>query len=232
MKISVVTPTADRPLAFALTERYMARQTVQPDEWIVADGGMTPSVCTMGQIHIHAPGPAGAGNFGKNLLNGLAVASGDVIVFIEDDDWLRPDHIECLVAVAERFPLVGSESVQRYYNVAHRCWRRFDNVGASLCQTAIRRELWSAFGETVHSQMAGGRYGVDTTFWRSVPRSKWGMADQMTVLGIKGLPGRPGLGIGHRPDKRWAKDETFAQLHAWIGNDAELYQPYSLGANS
>lgn len=45
--VTVITPTADQPTGIALLERYMARQTVKPDAWIVADDGNTPASLTM-----------------------------------------------------------------------------------------------------------------------------------------------------------------------------------------
>lgn len=227
MKITVVTPTADRPVAFALCERWMARQTRQPDEWVVADGGFAPARCTLGQIHVHAPLPAGAMNFTNNLLNGIARATGEAIVWCEDDDYYAPDHLECMAAALEARPLVGSEDVQHYYNVAHRAWRRFNNTGASLCQTGMRREMWPAFEAIVRQCLARGAHGTDTYFWRSVPREQWGLLGRMTVLGLKGLPGCAGLGIGHRPNgHQWTADPDLAQLREWIGADADLYAGY------
>lgn len=224
MKISVLTPTCDRPFAFALTEKYMARQTVQPYEWIVADGGQTPINCTMGQTHVYSPRPSGTANFANNLLNGLAQATGDLLVIIEDDDWLRPDHLAWMASAAENSPLVGSEDKQRYHNVHHRCWKLFNNVGASMCQTGIRRELWPAFEEMIRTCIAKDSYGIDTNFWRSVPKDQWGIVGEMTVVGIKGLPGRAGLGVGHRPGFGWTRDPDLAQLRSWIGRDAANYE--------
>ena len=40
--ITIVTPTGDRPLAFALCQHWMMNQTVKPDQWIVVDDGKTP----------------------------------------------------------------------------------------------------------------------------------------------------------------------------------------------
>ena len=42
-----------------------------------------------------------------------------------------------------------------------------------------------------------------------------------TVIGLKGLPGRPGLGVGHRPKTRddWQYDEDYAKLIEWLGAD-------------
>lgn len=228
MKISVVTPTCDRPVGMALCERFMARQTRAPDEWIVADGGQTPARCTMGQTHVIDSRPPGPVNFAQNLLNGVDRATGELIVFAEDDDWLAPTHLETLAEVAERgYRLIGTEDVQRYHNVAHRCYRLMNNVGASLCQTAIRRELVPLFRRTVQDCMCRGSYGIDTTFWRAA-RNDWSFTHRMTVVGIKGLPGRVGLGVGHRPDARWTPDPDLAQLRAWIGEDADLYAAFRL----
>lgn len=204
----------------------MARQTVRVDQWIVADGGATPANTTMGQIHIHDPRPPGALNFAHNLLNGIAACSGELLIIIEDDDWLSETHIERMVAkAADGYRLIGSEDIQRYYNVAHRCWKMMNNIGASLCQTAMRRDLFPLFRKTIQECMGRGSYGIDTTLWRAA-RNDWAFTHQMTVCGIKGLPGRVGLGIGHRPDARWTADRDLSKLREWIGADADLYAEF------
>lgn len=226
MTVSLITPTCDRPIGFALAERWIARQTVPPDEWIVADGGAVPAVCTLGQIHVHDPRPPGAANFAHNLLNGIKAAKGDVLIFFEDDDAYLPDHIESLVAALERpCAIVAGHDRQAYYNVAHRCWRTFENVGASLCQTAMRRGALLAFETVVRQCLARGTYGIDTTFWRSIARAQWSMTGRQTCVGIKGLPGQVGLGIGHRPHQApgWHADPELVQLREWVGEDADVY---------
>src|SRR6185369_16758975 len=99
--ITAITPTADRPEAFALCERWMARQTIKPDQWIVADGGQVPVRCTMGQTHIHDPRPAGAANLAHNLLNAISAVKGEVVAIVEDDDWYSPKHLETMVRLLE-----------------------------------------------------------------------------------------------------------------------------------
>lgn len=226
--ISVITPTADRPVAFELCESMMCRQTLQPAEWIVADGGQTPIACTMGQVHVHEPRPPGAENFAMNLLNAIGRAKGDFIAVVEDDDSYAPTHLEATVAqlAANPHALAAGDPIQRYYNVAHRCWRVFNNVGASLCQTVMRREALPLFEKIIRGCLAGKTYGVDTTFWRAIPKIQWALTRTDTVVGIKGLPGRVGLGVGHRPDARWTADPELRQLRAWIGDDAETYAAF------
>lgn len=225
MRVSVITPTADRPVAFALAERWMTRQTRQPDEWIVADGGLVPVVCTQGQRHLHWPQPAGPQNFCANLLRGLTAATGDLVVFWEDDDWYRADHLARLAWMAEHHPTatVFGDDQQRYYNLPHRCWRVFQNTGASLCQTALRRAVVTNLTSVIYDMASRQKYGVDTTFWRSIPQTDWALDRMETVVGLKGLPGQVGLGIGHRPGGGWTADPDFHILADWIGPDLSVY---------
>lgn len=226
MKVSVITPTCDRPVGLALAEAFMARQTQPPDEWIVADGGAAPAVCTRGQQHLYertVPGPA---NFATNLLNALQAATGDVLVVMEDDDWYAAEHLAALVARLTASPetLIAGDDEQRYYNVRHRRWRVFENHGGCLCQTAFRRELIPQLQDIIRTCATRKSYGIDTAFWASVPTTAWALARARTVLGIKGLPGQVGLGIGHRPGAGWHDDADLAVLRGWIGDDAAHYE--------
>lgn len=221
MRVSVVTPTCDQPLGILLLEGYMARQTVQPDDWIVADDGVEPARLTMGQSHLvrkreHEGGRSLAGN----MLAALAYAPGDVVIVFEHDDWYRADHIEVCLERLKRAPATGSK-FQRYYNVEHRCWRRMLNVGSALCNTAFRAELVPKMVSAAHQAMRAGSYGVDRLFWDSIVGD---VHEIDTVVGIKGLPGRAGLGMGHRPGDGWTSDPDMTQLQAWIGDDVENYR--------
>jgi len=223
-RVSVITPTCDRPAGIALLERWMARQTRQPDEWIVADGGQTPAVCTMGQRHRHHARPAGATNFAMNLLGALEWVTGTVVIVAEDDDWYAANHIETLVAqLARPGVLIAGDDQQRYYNVPHRKWRLFNNKGASLCQTGMARAVLPAFTTAIEKCLRAKTYGIDGALWASQPDRARSLVRASTVLGIKGLPGQVGLGIGHRPLAGWTSDPQGARLRAWIGADAEWY---------
>lgn len=226
MTVSVITPTADRPVAFALAERWLGRQTRQPDEWIVADGGQEPVVCSMGQTHLHEPSMPGARNFLGNLARALTHASGDLIVALEDDDYYRPTHIEAICGQIHLGILAAGDDLQRYYHAARRCWRTFNNRGASLCQTAFTREAIPIFQAALERCWREQRYGVDAYFWASLPSSSQALQRTQTVIGMKGLPGQVGLGIGHRAhvDGQWRHDPDGAQLRAWIGEDARIYE--------
>lgn len=223
MRISVITPTADRPRGIELCERYMARQTVQPHEWIVSDGGRTPATLTAGQVHLWEPSAPGAANLAGNLLRALDRATGDIVVVVEDDDHYLPTHIaECVKGLAKQ-PAYGCPTL-KYYNVAHRMYVQMRNKGSALCQTAFRRELIPEMQNAARSAIAANDFRIDGRFWS--PRI--GLANgPQTVVGIKGLPGTAGLGIGHRPKsgrgKMWRNDPDMNVLRDWIGGDADNY---------
>lgn len=224
MRISVITPTCDRPRGIELCERYMARQTVQPDEWIVADGGQEPARLTMGQVHLHRPSPPGAANLAGNILRALDAVTGDVVVIVEDDDAYLPNHIEGCVMGLKRRPAYGCNRLL-YVNVEHRCFAQMANNGSALCQTAFRSELIPEMRKAAQEAMAAGDFGIDRRFWASRKHMATG---PQTVIGVKGLTGTPGLGIGHRPRssrfRRWHPDPDLKMLRQHIGDDVEAYR--------
>lgn len=224
MKVSVITPTCDRPAGIALAEKYMARQTVQPFEWIVADSGQVPAALTMGQTHLKMGMPPGARNLAHNIIRSLAVVNGDAVVIVEDDDWYRADHIEQCIAGLSKFVAMGCPTLN-YFNVQHKMFVKMRNQGAALCQTAFVSSLIPDMRKAAQAAFDANDFGIDRRFWQ---RRKHLAKGPQTVIGIKGLPGTAGLGIGHRPKssagKQWKSDPEMLQLKAWIGSDAENYR--------
>ena len=56
---------------------------------------------------------------------------------------------------------------------------------------------------------------IDLTLWRSLPGRLYSTRH---VVGIKGMPGRGGIGCGHHDDFGGN-----VSLRDWIGEDAALY---------
>lgn len=236
--MSVITPTCNRPLGIVALERWMARQTVAPDEWIVADGGRAVPL-QHDQRHLHDPSlPPGVANFHANLTRGLQAAQGDLIVIMEDDDWYASTHLAWMRKAFSRSDVtIAGDDQQRYYNLEYRCWRHMQNRGAALCQTGFVRaliptvlEVLAERGRRVTSPDPIERrraIGVDAYLWQSQPRDAWHLEQPKTVVGIKGIPGQVGLGIGHQRDRMryWTEDPTGAKLAAWVGaGDAAWYR--------
>lgn len=226
--LSLITPTGGRPFALELCLRYMKAQTYPgPVQWIiVSDLGppIFPEVPGW-EIEVVYPEPKwapGQNTLGRNLLAALPRVKGDRILFIEDDDWYSPDYLQSMASYFHNAPIVG-ESRARYYHLPSRRFRIFDNLArASLCQTGV----WSSEISTLEKICEQHSDFIDVRLWEAVS-SRYLRASRMCI-GIKGLPGRPGIGIGHRPenDGSWHQDPTLEVLRLWVGNDINNYKEY------
>lgn len=221
MSVSVITPTGGRPEALALLARMMARQTYRGAlQWIVVDD-VNPASPVPPGAEVIRPEPrwqTGQNTQARNLLAGLEAAKGEYLFIMEDDDWYAPDYIRVMILNLEHAGMVG-EGRARYYHVGRRLWRRNINTQhASLCQTALRRELV----ERLAGLCRQPRPFIDIDLWKQgdgvITRSDF-------VVGIKGLPGRPGIGEGHRAaaGRSYNADPKLSTLRAWIGADADWY---------
>jgi hypothetical protein len=222
MKLSVITMTGDRPEAFALCERWMKRQTIAPDEWIVVDDGKTPTACTMGQRYLRRdPKPSDPPNtLTLNLMHALDAATGDAIVIVEDDDWYAPDYLEWMLDELQRLDVAG-EGNALYYHVGVRRWREFEHDGhASLCSTGFRRSVLQQVRRLAQTPDPF----IDTRIWKLRGMRKRVSTTARRVIGIKGMPGRTGTGVGHRPTgDQWNDDPDLMKLRSLIGADADAY---------
>lgn len=229
MNITLVTPTCDRPEAFTLCERWMARQTVPIHQWIVLDDGVTPAKCTMGQRHMRFNDTRGKGSLANKLLKLMErseVITGEAIAIIEDDDWYSKDYLEIATSRFKDYDMIG-EGLALYYNVRKKWWHMHTNYEhASLCQTLFRTTILPRFIKAVSNPcpFIDGRLWADKLITKKklyipengVPR---------TLVGIKGI--YTGYGIGH--DKPLPhKDPSLAKLKELVGDDHSLYSPFYL----
>jgi hypothetical protein len=97
------------------------------------------------------------------------------------------------------------------------------NRGSALCNTTLRYEAVGYLKKAALRVMDEGGIGVDRYFWDSLPAGTKNIHRVNTVVGIKGLPGRKGLGAGHRPQVRgrrpWRVDVGLTVLKLWVGED-------------
>lgn len=221
-KITLITPTCDRPFGVALAEKYVKHQTVQPHQWIVADGGQVPATLTMGQTHIRTPGPVGARNLANNILSAIPHVTGDIVVIVEDDDVYLPTHLERVYRILETQDVTGSTTLD-YYNLRVRKYLQMKNIGSSLAQTAMRTNMLPVLERAAKTAHSNNSYGIDANFWLLAGCHH--ASPERTVVGMKGLPGTQGLGVGHRPNdgRPWISDPDFTKLREWLGDLAEPY---------
>ena len=225
--LTLLTATGARPHAWAICERLMRAQDYDGSvRWVIVDDGPEPQPVTFQRegwtLEIVRPQPywkPGQNTQARNLAAGLAVIPDDArVVVIEDDDWYSPEWLGA-VAIAMLISdadLIG-ESHARYYHVGRRVWRDCGNAEhASLCSTAVRGEALRLLRQIVQRHPKF----IDIELWRQFDGLSRLYRTQHCV-GIKGLPGRGGIGVGHR--MHGTPDPTGRTLRSWIGDDAALY---------
>ena len=117
-KITVITCTGDRPEAFALCEKWMGKQTVQPDQWIVIDDGKTPINECGKAYEYHRREPSDSDYLHTmclNLLEAFKYVKHDKIIIIEDDDWYHPTYIDYMNNLLSQGDLVGLGNLVFYH---------------------------------------------------------------------------------------------------------------------
>lgn len=224
MRLSLVTCTGARPEAFALCERWMSRQSVAWDQWVVVDDCEPETKLTCGQESVkpRPPWAPGSITLGRNLFEGLKRVNGDVIAVIEDDDWYAPNYLERTLDLIEKAPLVG-EGWARYYNVRSRRYTEQANARhACLACTAWRSELTQSVIDVLTRL---GRPCYDLSIWRAIQDFALSLSER-NYVGIKGMPGRGGIGIGHTDHLCRHDDPKLEKLREWIGDDATVYEAY------
>ena len=209
MKLTAITCTWNRPEAFKLCQKYVSRQTRQPDQWLVLDG---------------------PGKMGDKVLAAIEAGKieGDAILWTEDDDYIFPGWFAwCEKYLDKGYEVVGQGNAF-YYNVTRRWWSNCHNTRhASLCQTAITADWLEVVTNVIRSF---DNQFFDTRLWR-LERNRYlhlPTEAEMLVIGIKAMPGCPGYSGEHRqvnPDGV-TKDDTLDKLRELIGNDADAYAPF------
>jgi hypothetical protein len=144
------------------------------------------------------------------------------VLFIEDDDWYSPHYLHVMCERIEHADIVG-EARARYYNLAtglyHQCSNR---KHASLCQTGIRRTLLPWLSSVLED---GDSPFVDLDLWNKAPSHfhRWLAPASHFCVGMKGFPGKGGIGVGYRLDARHRSDATGHVLREWVGCDDAMF---------
>lgn len=221
--LTVITPTGGRPEAFALCEKWVARQTLQPDEWLVVDDCDPPTKMTMRQRVIRPTSLWAGGNTQfRNMILLLEAVKTELVVVVEDDDYVGPRYLEQQVQRLEQAPLTG-ETPSRYFNVHFRTYRQWNNTEqASFCQTAFRSCMIPHIIQLCHAER-----WLDLNLWQNFGKSHGYLSRGDQVVGIKGMPGRGGVTVRAHAmahSAGWQSDPDMQVLRQWIGKDCDEYQ--------
>ena len=230
--VSLITATGSRPEAFELCTEFVRRQDYRgPMQWIVVDDGEIatgiddlPTNILLSHIYPEPKWKPGENTLARNLLVAIPEVCYNFVVFVEDDDWYARDYVSKQVRYLSEGFLITGEVPARYYHLpTRRYWRDLRNRGhASLCQTAIHRDLLPLL-KTICEESSPNF--IDVRLWERCPGRRAFHSSRRSV-GMKGLPGRAGIGIGHRPEQggEWESDPDLHVLAEWVGpEDAKLY---------
>jgi len=225
--ITLLTATGGRPESWAICERLMLAQTYEgPVHWVIVDDGEQPQEITFARhnwtLEVVRPMPfwrSGENTQARNLLAGLEVIDANAqLVIIEDDDYYSPDWLRFIDSAffLSSADLIG-ESNARYYNVQTGIARELSNLNhASLCSSAMRGPAIQSFFKACQK---GAKF-IDVDLWASCEKKL--LFYEAQVVGIKGMPGRDGIGMGHK-SLVGQQDQESNILKQWLGKDADFY---------
>lgn len=233
--LTLLTMTGARPEAFALCQRWIARQDyVDPVTWIIVDDGVSSSPVDFAlfdslqiDFTIVRPRPywrPGMNTQTRNILAGLEhVTRRDrPVVIIEDDDWYAPDWLSTVDREMTPGIEVFGERDAVYYNVARQIRRSCNNPAhASLCATAVRGHGIARLKREAERRQKF----VDIELWRGTPEGKKRLVPGGRVVGIKGIPGRDNIGVGKQ--LTGDRDPSWEQLRHLVGSDWTVYQRFA-----
>lgn len=237
--ITLITPTGDRPISFNLTIQYIFSQVVDlPIQWIVVDDGKTNQIKEVLNNnktvkdrfdfdYIKRPASQeGPKSLANNLLEALPLVKGNYVSIIEDDDWYSPLYLHDVYSKLSTYEATGS-IWQCYYNLRDLTFKVLRNRGSALCSTSFRSVHLPLFEETLKDCYRKNFKGIDYTFWESLKkRNTHRLIDEKRkylCIGMKALPGRTGIGVGHEGRSFYA-DPGGVRLRDWVGeNWAKVY---------
>ncbi len=225
-ELTVITATGDRPLTLAMGRWWLLRQSLLPAQWIIVDDGQEPLPHSLrwGADYVYRqPAPDEVGQtLTKNLLVALSRVRYPRIVLVEDDDWYHADYLRVMNRALDLYDLVGQgEAI--YYHYPTAMWHRHPNLRhASLAQTAFTAEAVPSFTEICAQAESAF---VDMPLWkRLVGKRRVLPGSPPLSIGMKGLPGRRGLGFGHVPGGEFVPDFGGRLLRRLLDADYAVYE--------
>lgn len=231
--ITLITPTGDRPLAFTLCQNWMRKQTLQSYQWIVIDDGKIPMKPYVSMEYIRREPQADDPQCTLilNLMTGFPLIKGNKIIIIEDDEYYAPKYVAEMAIRLDQYEVVGIGNTKYYHLFSGGHYRHRNKDRASLAQTAFRDSFLTEFKEILTTNIEIAR--IDKHIWENFGEGnhKFIFVDNDNdplYVGIKGLPGRPGI-IGHDPEAspyrklRSYSDKSRKVLMQWIPEDYGIY---------
>ena len=231
MNTTIITPTGDRLISFNLCCEWITRQTVKNFQWVVVDDGnisMEPILETFPLVFEYIrrePQPDDPKHtLNLNMLEAFKHVEGDIVLIMEDDEYYHPQYIERMSQHLKHTDLAGS-NISRYYHLpSGGLFIDRNNNFCSLSQTGFKSTLFPFVKELL---LTDPQY-LDYQIWMNatgvIARIFDDSREPLTV-GMKSMPGRPGIGIGHKESTYSVFDKDRSILKKWIPLDWQKYLP-------
>ena len=232
--IALITPTGGRPKQIELCAEFMRRQYYKGKVlWIIVDDVLPITTGAIEdefrkdwqiiKVHPQNKWSDGMNTQSQNLLRATDLLKWftiECIFIIEDDDYYSQRYLSVMMSKLSDYDVIGQQYTV-YYDVVHKGWFQNGNdKHASLFQVAFTPKALPAFEATCRT---GNRY-IDMNFFRAVKGMKANLFDgKELAVGVKGLPGRKGIGMGHRMDLKMIPDPELVKLRDLIGEDYTYY---------
>jgi hypothetical protein len=231
MKLMCITPTGDRELAFSLCQKWMLQQTVKPDKWVVIDDGHIPipieqlnnNLSFMEYVR-REPLPSDPQHtLLLNIRKALGYCDEGSVLFIEDDEYYAPEYVEVMKELLTRYRFVGI-CKSKYYHIKGKYYKHKSENHASLAQTGFRTDCLCSIWP-----LLDGTPFLDLRLWKKAKETYKDILlfddkEYNLYAGIKGLPGRKGIGKGHSVGLyKYINDVDYQMLKNWIPKDYKTY---------
>ena len=231
-KITVITCTGDRFAAFNLLCKFIMRQTIKNFQWVIVDDGKIslqeqrfsfPSCADYIRREPQLDDPRHTLNLNMfEAFKQFKQAEGRIVLIMEDDEYYHPQYIERMFSHLENSDIAGS-NISRYYHLPSGGW--FINRNSNFCslsQTGFKETIFPIVLEGIKSNQQYLDYYIWTNAMKVITCIFDDSKEPLSV-GMKSLPGRKGIGIGHKENTYSVFDKDYSILKQWIPDNYESY---------
>jgi glycosyltransferase involved in cell wall biosynthesis len=228
-KLSIITPSYNQADFIERTIRSVLDQEYENLEYMVVDGGSTDgSVDIIARYADRLAWWVSQADEGQThaLNNGLERATGDVVAYINSDDYYLPGAFEAAIGVLDRTDAIWAVGAARYVDSdgrlteiwhpqlppKHRHWWILDPWGVPQAATFWRREVFERFGPFRRDM----HYVFDTEFG-----IRLALAGQLPALIDRELAVR----VVHADAKSWDRTPFDKEQRRFVNLHAAALQP-------
>lgn len=231
--IVLITPTGARPKQFQLCCTWMRNQTYKGKVfWIIVDDCLPitseitekfPSNWTIVKKYPRPVWRNGMNTQGRNMKAGIDIVKClpkekvEAIFIIEDDDYYKPIYLEQMMLRMKKYTIIGEINTIYY----HAPGKRYD-VGRNRKHSSLFQTAFTLDAIPVLERHYNEKY-IDISLFAESQNVYLFSANNLSI-GIKGQPGRGGIGNGHKIRPTDILDGDMIKLKELIGNDYKYYQ--------